>query len=223
MGPGDWPRVFALVLLVPAMAIGLLTNQQIFNAYLVWADQQFDLTFMGTKVPTSWMITLDSAFSFITLLGITLFWQWYPKSGRKEPDELSKLIIGSLFTIVGALCLYMAALTQGSGKIGLFWPVMFHVFNSMGFGHVLPVSLALVSKIAPRKLTATSVGIYYLAFFIANKVVGEVGGWYSTMPIPQFWLVHVGAAVVGLAAFVLFKLFLSHRFSDSGREETVAA
>jgi POT family proton-dependent oligopeptide transporter len=215
---GDFARIAALIVLVPALAVSLLPNQEIFNAYLVWADQQFDLTFMGTKVPTSWMITLDSAFSFVTLVGITWFWQWYPKSGRKEPDELTKLIIGSLFTIVGALCLYMAAITQGSGKIGLFWPVMFHFFNSMGFGHVLPVSLALVSKIAPRKLTATSVGIYYLAFFIANKVVGEVGGWYSTMPIPQFWLVHVGAAVVGLAAFVLFKLFLSHRFADSGRE-----
>src|SRR5688572_2330085 len=31
-------RVFALILLIPAMAVALLTNQQIFNAYLVWAD-----------------------------------------------------------------------------------------------------------------------------------------------------------------------------------------
>jgi POT family proton-dependent oligopeptide transporter len=221
---GDGARIAALIMLVPALAVSLLPNQEIFNAYLVWADQQFDLTFFGTKVPTSWMITLDSIFSFGTLLGITVFWQWYGSSPkRKEPDELSKLILGSLFTIVGALCLYMAAITQGSGKIGLFWPVMFHFFNSMGFGHVLPVSLALVTKIAPRKLTATSVGIYYLAFFIANKVVGEVGGWYSTMPIPQFWLVHVGAAVVGLVAFVLFKLFLSHRFADNRGDEAVAA
>jgi hypothetical protein len=41
------------------------------------------------------------------------------------------------------------------------------------------------------------------------------------MPIPQFWLVHVGAAIVGLVAFVLFKMFLSHRFADSRREEPV--
>jgi POT family proton-dependent oligopeptide transporter len=219
---GDGGRIAALVLLVPALAISLLPNQEIFNAYLVWADQQFNLTFFGTKVPTSWMITLDSAFSFVTLVGITWFWKWWGDKGRWEPDELGKMIIGSLFTIVGALCLYMAAITQGSGKIGLFWPVLFHFFNSMGFGHVLPVSLALVTKIAPRKLTATSVGIYYLAFALANYVVGQVGGWYSTMATPQFWLVHVAAAVVGLAAFVLFKLFLSHRFSDSGREEAVA-
>ena len=33
--------IAALLLLVPAMAVALLTNQEIFNAYLVWADQHF--------------------------------------------------------------------------------------------------------------------------------------------------------------------------------------
>jgi POT family proton-dependent oligopeptide transporter len=222
MDAPDRVRIIAIFVLIPALAVSLLPNQEIFNAYLVWADQQFDLTFMGTKLPTSWMITLDSTFSFVTLFGITVFWQWYGSSPkRKSPDELSMLILGSGFNIVGALCLYMAAITQGSGKIGLFWPVLFHFFNSMGFGHILPVSLALVSKMSPPKMVATSVGIYYLAFFIANKVVGEVGGWYSTMSTPQFWLVHVGAAAVGLVAFVLFKLFLSHRF-DGGQGEAAA-
>lgn len=215
--PGDGARIAALLVLVPALAVSLLPNQEIFNAYLVWADQHFDLMFFGMKVPTSWMITLDSAMSFVTLVGITWFWKWYGDSGRPEPDELGKLIIGSAFTVVGALCLYMAALTTGAGKVGLLWPVLFHFFNSMGFGHVLPVSLALVTKIAPRKMAGTSVGIYYLSFFLANYVVGKVGGWYSTMPISQFWLLHVGAAAVGLIAFVLFKLLLAHRFSDEAR------
>ena len=34
---------------------------------------------------------------------------------------------------------------------------------------MLWVSLALVTKIAPRKLAATAVGIYYLSFFLANQ------------------------------------------------------
>ena len=43
----DWKRIVAVVVLVPLMAVAFLTNQQIFNAYLVWADQQFQLTFFG--------------------------------------------------------------------------------------------------------------------------------------------------------------------------------
>ena len=215
MGTGDWPRVIALMLLVPAMAIGLLTNQQIFNAYLVWADQQFQLTFFGMTIPTSWMITIDATLSFSMLVAVAAFWKWKADKTGTEPDELGKMIIGSFFTIAGGLCLYMAALTQGSAKIGLFWPVMFHLLNSIGFAHILPVSLALFSKIAPRAINATVIGIYYLAFFLANKIVGYVGEWFSSMPTTTFWLIHVASAVVGLVAFVIFKMTIARRMEQA--------
>jgi POT family proton-dependent oligopeptide transporter len=207
-------RVLALVLLIPAMAIALLTNQEIFNAYLVWADEHFQLTFAGTTLPTSWMITLDATLSFAMLVAVALFYKWYG-TRRTEPDELGKMIIGSFFTIAGGLCLYMAALTQGSGKIGLFWPFMFHLFNSIGFAHILPVSLALFSKIAPKKLNATVIGLYYLAFFGANKIVGQVGQLYSRIYTPTFGLNHFASAVVGLLAFNLYTVLRARRMPRS--------
>ena len=208
---GDGLRVLAVVLLVPVMAIALLTNQEIFNAYLVWADQQFQLTFFGETLPTSWMITIDAAFSFSTLVGVAAFWKWRAEKTGTEPDELGKMIIGSAFSVIGGLCLVIAAATQGDGKIGLFWPLMFHLFNSLGFSHLLPVSLALFSRLAPRAINATVIGIYYLAFFAANKTVGIIGGWYSSMDTVQFWLLHVASAAVGLVAFTGFRMFLAPR------------
>ena len=38
--------MLSLCILIPVMAISLLTNQEIFNAYLVWGDQHFNLQFM---------------------------------------------------------------------------------------------------------------------------------------------------------------------------------
>jgi len=207
----DAPRLVALLLLVPVLAVALLTNQEIFNAYLVWADEQFQLTFFGITLPTSYMITIDAALSFSMLVAVAWFWKWYG-TRRQEPDELGKMIIGSVFCVAGGLCLVIAAATQGpiasGAKIGLFWPLMFHLLNSIGFANIMPVSLALFSKVAPRAIVATVIGIYYLAFFSANKIVGIVGGWYSTMDTTQFWLLHVASAVVGLVAFTLFKLVL---------------
>lgn len=221
LSAGDKSRVLALMVLIPMMAISLLTNQQIFNAYLVWGDQQFDLTFGGQTLPTSWLITLDAILSFAMLVAVALFWKWWSLK-RREPDEIDKIIIGSLFTIVGGLCLFMAAATQPEGaKIGLFWPVMFHLFNSIGFAHVLPISLALFSKIAPKAITATVIGLYYLAFFAANKIVGQVGGLYSELPTTTFWLLHVGSAVVGLVAFVLFKVFMGKRLAHAAPQADV--
>jgi POT family proton-dependent oligopeptide transporter len=204
----DVPRLLVLLALIPILALVLLTNQEIFNAYLIWADQHFQLTFAGYTAPTSWMITLDATTSFTLLVAVTAFWKWYADRTGREPDELGKMIIGSAFTVAGGLCLVIAASLQGSGKIGLFWPVMFHILNSIGFAHTLPVSLALFTKVAPRALTGTVVGLYYLAFFATNKIVGVVGGWYSTMDTVHFWLLHVAAAAIGLIAFVVLKLTL---------------
>lgn len=209
--PGDGARLVAVVLLVPALAVALLTNQEIFNAYLVWADEHFQLTFLGRTWPTSWMITIDAALSFSMLVAVAAFWNWRARRTGREPDELGKMVIGSLFSIAGGLCLVIAAATQGDGKIGLFWPILFHLLNSIGFSHMLPVSLALFTRLAPRAITATVVGIYYLAFVAANQIVGVLGGWYTTMPTVQFWLLHVASAAVGLAAFGGFRLFLAPR------------
>jgi POT family proton-dependent oligopeptide transporter len=55
----DWICVLYLVILIPVMAVSLLTNQEIFNAYLTWGDQHFDLTLLNNT--SSWLITVDAA------------------------------------------------------------------------------------------------------------------------------------------------------------------
>jgi POT family proton-dependent oligopeptide transporter len=161
----------------------------------------------GGKLPTTWLITLDAIVSVSFLAGVALFYRWYGRRWR-EPDEITKIIIGSAFSVGGMLCLFMAATMQGPGeKIGLFWPAMFHIVNSIGFAHMLPVSLAFFSKVAPKALNATVIGLYYLAFFSGNALVGWIGGFYETMPTPQFWLLHAGLGAAAGAVFIGFKLF----------------
>jgi POT family proton-dependent oligopeptide transporter len=208
--------------LIPIMAVSLLTNQEIFNAYLVWGDQHFDLRILSFTFPSSWLISIDAGVSFSMLVAVAAFWKWWG-THRREPDEISKMIIGSLFTIAGGLCLFVAALTQpAGGKISLLWPMMFEILNSIGFAHVLPVSLALFSKMAPKQIGATVIGLYYLAFFVANKVVGQVGGLYSSMPTTTFWLIHVASAVVGLVAFAVFKVVVGQRMQDTPQDQAAA-
>jgi POT family proton-dependent oligopeptide transporter len=210
----DWIRLLYLIILIPVLAILLLTNQQIFNAYLVWGDQQFDLTLLNNT--STWLITVDATVSFAMLVAVAAFWKWWSLRHR-EPDEITKMIIGSVFVVAGGLCLFMAALTQPpGGKISLLWPMLFELCNSIGFAHVAPISLALFSKISPKQITSTVIGLYYLCFFLANAVVGWVGGLYSSLPTTTFWLIHVASAVFGLVAFVIFKMVIGKRMSGTG-------
>jgi POT family proton-dependent oligopeptide transporter len=216
----DWICVVYLIILIPVLAVSLLTNQQIFNAYLTWGDQQFDLRLLNNT--SSWLITVDAAVSFTMLVAVAAFWKWWGTHHR-EPDEISKIIIGSIFTVAGGLCLFMAALTQpAGGKISLAWPMLFELCNSIGFAHVLPVSLALFSKISPKQITATVIGLYYLSFFIANAVVGYVGGLYSSLPTTTFWLIHVASAAFGLVAFIIFKIVIGHRMNSTPEDQAAA-
>jgi len=218
----DKVRTLALVILIPILAVSLLTNQEIFNAYLVWGDQHFNLRILGHAFPSSWLISIDAGVSFTMLVAVAAFWKWWSIRHR-EPDEISKMIIGSVFSIAGGLCLFMGALTQpAGGKISMFWPMMFELCNSIGFAHVLPVSLALFSKMAPRAIGATVIGLYYLAFFIANKAVGYVGGLYSSLPTTTFWLIHVASAGIGLAAFFVFKMVIGKRMQSTPEDQAAA-
>jgi POT family proton-dependent oligopeptide transporter len=199
------------------LAVAIVPNNQIFNAYLVWGDRQFDLVFMGKKLPTTWLVTLDAVVSVSFLALVALFYRWYGKHWR-EPDEVSKLIIGSVFSVGGTLCLFAAAATQHAGhKIGLFWPVSFHFINSIAFAHLLPISLALFAKYAPKAINATIIGLYYLAFFACNTMVGWVGGFLEKWPTTNFWLLHTAFAAGAGLCFLLFKLVAGRHLESRAR------
>jgi POT family proton-dependent oligopeptide transporter len=223
----DWLAILAIVLLIPVMAFAIVPNNQLFNVYLTWGDAHFDLKqfgdilLFGKPFYSSYLMTIDSVVSVGFLVIVALFYRWYGKRWR-EPDELGKMIIGSVFSICGMLCLYMAAATTPAGhKIGMFWPMMFELLNSIAFSHMLPVSLALFSRLAPKSINATVLGLYYLAFFAANAIVGWVGGFYTTLPTTTFWLIHAGFAAGTGAVFLLFKLLLAKRLM--GKPEPAAA
>ncbi len=199
-------QTIGLLLLIPVMAIAIIPNNQIFNAYLVWGDSDFNLMFGGTRLPTTWLVTLDAIVSVAFLFLVTVFWGWWGKK-RKEPDELGKILIGSAFTTAGMLTLVLAATLQGEGqKIGLALPVMFHVLNSIGFANIMPVTLALFARVAPAPLNATVIGLYYLAFSAGNWLVGRIGGLFSTMEPASFWLLHAALAAAAGLGFLVFRL-----------------
>ncbi len=219
----QWATTAALLLLIPVIAVAIVPNNQIFNAYLIWGDRDFNLMWGGTKLPTTWLVTLDAIVSVAFLAAVAVFWRWWGKT-RREPDELSKLIIGSAFSMAGMLSLYMAAASVGPGeKIGLFWPVMFHILNSIGFAHIMPIALALFARLAPKQINSTVIGLYYLSLFAGNTMVGWVGGWFEQMKPTHFWLMHLGFAAVGGAVFLVYKLVLSRAlFASESRSPAQA-
>ena len=195
--------ILVLLLLLPVLTIAVIGNQQIFNAYLVWAQDHANLVFFGYQLPTTWLITLDSILSVSCLAGAVVFWRLWSKK-YPEPAEITKISIGSIIAVTGFLSLAAGtAIAASTGvKVPIGWLITFHLLNSIGFANVFPVSLALYARVAPAALSATIIGIYYLAFFAANNLVGWIGGFLEKMPATNFWLLH--SALCGTAGIIFF-------------------
>jgi proton-dependent oligopeptide transporter, POT family len=211
----------ALLLLLPVLTTAVIGNQQIFNAYLIWAERNANLIFFGKKMPTTWLITLDSIVSVSFLALAVIFWRLWSKK-FPEPPEITKIGIGSLIAVTGFVSLAMgAAMAAKFGtKVSIGWLISFHVLNSIGFANIFPVSLALYARAAPAALSGTIIGIYYLAFFAANNLVGTIGGLLEKMPATHFWLLHSALCGTAGVIFLLAGHFFGHLLAPSDDNKT---
>ncbi len=196
---GEGRTIAILVFLLPVLAIGMVPNQQIFNAFLNWVDAHVDMQVGGFKLPTTWMVSFDSVVAVSALVGVAAFWRIWGKR-RKEPDELGKIAIGSFIATVGVGFLVLGSLLSGDHKVSAWWVLAFIVFNELGFANIAPIGLALYARVAPAAFASTVIGVYYLHLFASNNLTGFIGTLLGKMPPTQFWLLHM--AMAGFAGVV---------------------
>jgi POT family proton-dependent oligopeptide transporter len=199
----DWTRTILLLALLPVLAVAIVGNQQIFNAYLTWGEANYQLTIFGLHMPITDLLGYGSIISAATIAMSVAFWRWWG-TRWPEPDELTKIAIGVAISAGGPLLLVAASATIAAhgGRVSLWWAIGFEFVNDLGFANVLPVGLALYSRAAPKGTMSTFIGIYYLHFFVGNFFVGWVGGLLQKMPATSFWALHVGL-ILGSAAILL--------------------
>ena len=205
----DGVAVAILIALVPVLALSLVGNQEIFNAYLIWAQKNFQLVFFGKTMPITWMLSVDAFISTILMAGSVMFWHWWAKRWT-EPDEITKMLIGVVIAALAPTVLAVASSVVASTghPVSLIWAVAFHALNDLGFANVLPVGLALYSRAAPKGLSGIMVAIYYLQLFMANMMVGYLGSLFDVMPATQFWLLHVGLMAISAVILIAARYFM---------------
>jgi POT family proton-dependent oligopeptide transporter len=199
----DWRALLLLVGLLPLLAGAMVGNQQMFNAFVVWGEANFDLRFAGFEMPVTWILSLDAAVSAGCLLLVIGFWRAYARRWR-EPEDLVKMAIGALVMAAAPVALMLASLAQqarGGGRISLGWGVAFELINEIGFALLVPVALSFFTWMAPKQIQGASIGLFYLAFFFCNVAVGRLGGLLDQMSSFTFWSIH--AAIISAAAVLL--------------------
>jgi len=209
--PRDRKAVILLVALLPVLALGAIGNQQITNAYLVWGQKVFQTTILGFNFPITALVSLDAAVSAVLMLGIIAFWRWYGRHW-KEPDEITKIVIGVAISATGPLVLAASAAVAASTHqpVSLWWALGFHILNDIGFSNVFPVGLALYSRAAPKGMGGTMIAVYYIHLFLGNSLMGIVGAQLGKIPDTTFWLLHVGLIALSAVILLVVRFAFAH-------------
>lgn len=199
----DWRRISALSAVIVISILPSVAFYQVTNVAPVWTQQHVASNIGTLRIPVPWYLSINSLFS---ILGVPLLlWVWRRQAAlRGEPDEIAKIGVGAVLIGASNLILVAATLMSRGGVANPIWPFLYSAGLGIGFLYYWPTLLSLVSRAAPARVNATMMGFAFISLFVANNLIGWVGGFYESMGPLGFWLTH---ALIGAAGGLLTILF----------------
>jgi POT family proton-dependent oligopeptide transporter len=188
--------VYALIAVIVITVFQTVAYSQVFNVSPIWIQQHVASDVGGFRIPVPWYqaVNAGSSIVFVPLL----FWIWRQQAVRgREPDELAKIGTGSWVAAASNLILVAAILASGGAPIHPVWPILYCLGLGICFLYYWPTLLALVSRTAPASVNATLMGLAFMSLFVANTLVGWIGGFYEKMSPAQFWALHAAISAAG--------------------------
>src|SRR5437762_6773227 len=194
--------VFALIAVMIITIFQSTAFYQVFNVNPIWIQQHVALDLGSFRIPVPWFQSINSIFSILCVP--VVFWIWRQQAlRRREPNEHAKIGTGAWIAAASNLILVAAIFASGHALVHPIWPFLYSAAWGISFLYYWPTLLALVSRAAPAKMNATLMGLAFTSLFIANTLVGWIGGSYEKRIPAQFWAMHGAIAIVGGALVVL--------------------
>ena len=201
----DLPTLAAMGVLLVVVALFWIANGETLNAYMLWARSHLDRQVGGLTLPVTWLQSVSAIVGIVMAPVLVGLWTRQAEAGR-EPPALGKMAIGCALALGAYALLALAATVSGSGLVALPWALGYHLLLQVGYLFVYPIGMAVFSRAAPPSITALMIGVYFMSVFAGSLLVGFVGQFYERLSVPQFWLLHAGAAgAAGAIVLVLWR------------------
>jgi proton-dependent oligopeptide transporter, POT family len=199
---GERRAVLALIGTCALVTLFWAAYDQQSNTLLLWAedftDRSIDLGFWRGEIPSPWFLALNPLMIFFLTPLIVRRWAAQGRRGT-EPFPISKMAFGCLCLAFANLVMAGAA-WAAAGKASALWLVGYFALATTGELYLAPVGLALISKLAPTRMTSLMMGVWFATTLPADILAGFLGGFWSSMTKANFFaMIALIAALASIA------------------------
>jgi POT family proton-dependent oligopeptide transporter len=187
---------------VPLWVVGVLYYGillQVFTTVTIFVTERVDLDLFGWQLPATWLIAVTPLVGVIFTPLITRMWA---RQGPREPSVTSKFAIGLVLVSGAYLLLLFSELTPGK-EVSPALVLVCMALAGPSEVFVNPVTLSLVTRIAPQKFGTQMTALGVLIIGGGAAISGVLGVLYTVMPLAPY-LISVG--VCGLATAAAIRL-----------------
>ena len=188
---GHWT---VLAIISVAATFLWLSYEQQANSLMRWLVSAPDDIMMG------WVQAIPPA---VVLLGTPLLNRWWSMQARRgrEPDPVTKLLIGAGIVVIAQLLLPVLALVSGTHGPSIAPLLVYFMLWELGDLFFSPAAMGLYSRLAPAGKGAITMAIWYLTVFVGNIASGWIGGLWGLLSPTAYWLMI--ALLTGLCLAIL--------------------
>jgi POT family proton-dependent oligopeptide transporter len=180
----EWDRIIVLCISFLIVIVFWTAFEQAGGLMNIYTDLITDRTVGSMEVPAAVFQSLNAG--YIMLFGgvVAALWLFLSRKGIKL-SAISKMAIGTIVMGLGYLFMVMASQEAEyervgeaivvAKKSGIHWLLFAYLFHTLGELALSPVALSFITKVAPKKIVASMMGVYFAATGLANFLASWIG------------------------------------------------
>jgi POT family proton-dependent oligopeptide transporter len=220
----EWDRLIAIFISFIIVLVFWASFEQAGGLMNLYALQYTDRWILGWEVPTAWLQGLN-AFFILTCGGIVAaIWIALARRG-KNPPSIFKMGLGTAILGVGFIFMVFASLERNAAAdelSSLHWLVFAYLFHTLGELALSPVSLSFITKVAPKRVVASMMGLYFAVTGLGNYVASWIGIWAQRLGELEIFMYIAGFTIfLGILLMILTRKInkLTHGYEDKHEGE----
>lgn len=191
-------RLAAILVLFVASALFWSAFEQAGSTLNLFAERSTRLTFGALQLRASYFQSLNSLFLVVFAPVFAALWI---KMGRREPSTTIKFSFGLLFVGLGFAVLVPVA---NGHAVSPLWLTLTYFLHTLGELSLSPVGLSAMTKLAPQRIVALIMGVWFLSISVGEWIGGRVASVYEQFPLPAIFGVVALFCIVCAGLLTLF-------------------